>query len=589
MACHDLIVVGGGIGGLYTFLRVYESCPSADILLLEASDRFGGKLDTVYDMEDGHPLYESTTWTIMSEHVRLLSLLDRCSIPVRKMRHILIRDGCRTEDIPSSTCFYENGVPVCVYPTTGFSAMVDRLLELLPADALNTGVRVHNVVRGEDGLYRVYVSDRDGRETIVTTRHVVGCCPPESLLAWSVVEEHPEISVPLRDSFHALDYLKIVVQRPTPIRYAGLEEFYIVSSGIFSRTITCPTDPRWLYLSYVIGHDATRLYHAWHDPTPEFEETVQKEWRRLFPSEPFPHADEWHLHYYPSANYYPYDHQEFRSADPISSDHKAMIMNISNPCEGFYVVGDYLSDYAGHTEGVLQSADRILGMLFEDFQGTDGIVPFRPLQSVLSRSQMTVDLRRRFRFVGDQDTLSSCVANTCASMMYVAMETAGLPPFIPSILYIYYNTRVMMGSEDKDRGSYYQALSMAIDTHGICPETMWPFDPARVFDRPPEECYRSARESRLRFRMIPVGLDPMTTPVAVITNHIQKHLLNGNPIMVSIRRHPLQWINRSGVLVDGNADFVQRDLLSEPVHDPSALFIHFHSIVLVGIDFRAEN
>ena len=49
----DVVIVGGGVGGLYTAWRLMKST-DLTIAVLEASDRFGGRFHTV-SMPGGFP------------------------------------------------------------------------------------------------------------------------------------------------------------------------------------------------------------------------------------------------------------------------------------------------------------------------------------------------------------------------------------------------------------------------------------------------------------------------------------------------------------------------------------------------------
>ena len=46
---YNLIIVGGGIAGLHTALRVIEQKPDWKICILERITRMGGRIKTIYD------------------------------------------------------------------------------------------------------------------------------------------------------------------------------------------------------------------------------------------------------------------------------------------------------------------------------------------------------------------------------------------------------------------------------------------------------------------------------------------------------------------------------------------------------------
>ena len=45
----DVIIVGGGISGLYTAYRICNQFPDKTVLLLESSDELGGRIRTQYE------------------------------------------------------------------------------------------------------------------------------------------------------------------------------------------------------------------------------------------------------------------------------------------------------------------------------------------------------------------------------------------------------------------------------------------------------------------------------------------------------------------------------------------------------------
>ena len=70
---YDLIVVGGGIAGLYMADKYLEKYPNARICVLEKSARLGGRIKTIRDNGSTH--YEAGAGRINKRHLRVLKLV----------------------------------------------------------------------------------------------------------------------------------------------------------------------------------------------------------------------------------------------------------------------------------------------------------------------------------------------------------------------------------------------------------------------------------------------------------------------------------------------------------------------------------
>ena len=64
---HDVVVVGGGIGGLYTAKRLRESGIN-DVLVLESRQWLGGRVQTRRDKDD-RPIFNDFAWRVGEEKV----------------------------------------------------------------------------------------------------------------------------------------------------------------------------------------------------------------------------------------------------------------------------------------------------------------------------------------------------------------------------------------------------------------------------------------------------------------------------------------------------------------------------------------
>ena len=68
--------------------------------------------------------------------------------------------------------------------------------------------------------------------------------------------------------------------------------------------------------------------------------------------------------------------------------------------------------------------------------------------------------------------------------------------FIPSRLFIYYNERNMEDTVNYDSGAQIRDGIKSVSKQGVCPETMWPYDIAKFTEKPDNECYEEAKNTK---------------------------------------------------------------------------------------------
>jgi C1A family cysteine protease len=116
------------------------------------------------------------------------------------------------------------------------------------------------------------------------------------------------------------------------------------------------------------------------------------------------------------------------------------------------------------------------------------------------------DLRdhyKPFPDVYDQEDLRSCTANAIAGAIQFERMRQRLPwaGQIPSRLFIYYNERVIEGSETEDRGAQLRDGIKSVVHAGTCFEGhssgQWPYNTADFATEPPPNCYRMAVKDRV--------------------------------------------------------------------------------------------
>lgn len=78
--------------------------------------------------------------------------------------------------------------------------------------------------------------------------------------------------------------------------------------------------------------------------------------------------------------------------------------------------------------------------------------------------------------VYDQKQLGSCTANAIAGAIEFEQKKQGLPDFLPSRLFIYYNERAMEGTVGQDAGAMIRDGILSVHRQGVCEERWWKYD-----------------------------------------------------------------------------------------------------------------
>jgi C1A family cysteine protease len=105
-----------------------------------------------------------------------------------------------------------------------------------------------------------------------------------------------------------------------------------------------------------------------------------------------------------------------------------------------------------------------------------------------------IDLRAGCPPVYDQGQLGSCTANAiAAALQFDELKQKEASPFEPSRLFIYYNERVMEGTENSDAGAAIRDGIKSVGTTGYCSEDEWPYNIAHFAELPLATCYQDAK------------------------------------------------------------------------------------------------
>lgn len=107
-----------------------------------------------------------------------------------------------------------------------------------------------------------------------------------------------------------------------------------------------------------------------------------------------------------------------------------------------------------------------------------------------------VDLRDKCPVIYDQGNIGSCTANSMGGVFQFEQIKQEIPNFIPSRLFIYYNTRAMEGTINSDAGATLRNTIKTMADNGACPEKMWPYH--KCFKKKPtDDCYAEGLKNQV--------------------------------------------------------------------------------------------
>lgn len=127
----------------------------------------------------------------------------------------------------------------------------------------------------------------------------------------------------------------------------------------------------------------------------------------------------------------------------------------------------------------------------------------------------SVDLRPQCPPIEDQGQLGSCTSFAVGSAIRFSRKKQGLPDFVTSHLFLYYNSRAMEGTVNSDAGAAIRDVVKSANRQGDCPETEWPYDLSKFMIKPPQQCYTDALKDRaLSYQRVQQNLAQMKACLA---------------------------------------------------------------------------
>jgi len=114
-------------------------------------------------------------------------------------------------------------------------------------------------------------------------------------------------------------------------------------------------------------------------------------------------------------------------------------------------------------------------------------------RAVMAKLPAKVDLRPLCPPVYDQGELGSCTANAIgAAFEFGLMKQNSTADFSPARLFIYYNERVMEHTVNVDNGAEIRDGMKSLNSQGVCPEKMLPYDITKFAVKPSAACFKEA-------------------------------------------------------------------------------------------------
>jgi len=96
--------------------------------------------------------------------------------------------------------------------------------------------------------------------------------------------------------------------------------------------------------------------------------------------------------------------------------------------------------------------------------------------------------------VYDQGQLGSCVGNGTEGVFEFAQRKNGLPDWLGSRLFIYYNGRFLEGTVSQDSGLQIRDGIKAVAKWGVAHENLWPYNIKKFKSKPTTAAYNDAKK-----------------------------------------------------------------------------------------------
>ena len=173
-------------------------------------------------------------------------------------------------------------------------------------------------------------------------------------------------------------------------------------------------------------------------------------------------------------------------------------------------------------------------------------------------------LRDKVKYIWNQGNINSCSANAVSNQLILS-DKKQVMKFVPSRLYIYYNSR-MMDNEDvskpvTDNGASLKSVYKAILNYNVISEDTYPYDTSKVNSVPPPEIYKEAMFKNMNPIFSYRRLCPSLYSFKYVISQLELPILFGMAVYSNFMK-----LNK------------ENDLLNEPNNE----FLGLHGVLMIG-------
>ena len=397
---NDIVIIGGGISGLYILDELTSKYSNLKIKLFERDPKVGGRISTKY-YKNGSVKYETGPWRFHHSHQNLIKLLDKynlkyfqnsssnvsaknteiytCKYGDKQTKNgdsnfkqstqtsgLSIRDTSLLNNTCSSKKYEAiSKIPLVMDSTSkpydvknyykgeyfvvekGFSELVSIMNAKLK-QFIFCNSYVIDVVRSHNHYIITYRRRNGNNYTTysVKTRYLFLCIPPNFCKEWTIVSKY------LLPLIHSVDTIPLhhIYGYSNKIDTLNDNKFYIKNDTELSQIISGDFDNNWFQVSYSSGEDAKFLYRLKQTNPSLFISTIKKKLAQLNIKIPITKMESFYwehaIHFWkPAFNF-----------DLIKSMKKSIYPHPVNLPNLFYT-GEAFSDIQGWIEGSLSTSN----------------------------------------------------------------------------------------------------------------------------------------------------------------------------------------------------------------------------------------